>query len=98
MSDAEAKLAAFWREDFPKVSDTAFRLAVLERRARRRFYLYTGWIVAGGVLAAGCVAVVAPYLPTLAAPQPVSGMIPFLSVVVTGACMLLAFTRTRQTF
>ena len=29
MSEAEAKLAAFWREDRPRVPDAAFRLAVL---------------------------------------------------------------------
>jgi hypothetical protein len=98
MNEAEAKLGAFWREDRPKASDAAFRLAVLERRARRRFYLYTGWVVAGGVLAAGCTVTMTPNLSPWSAFQPAAGTIPFLSVVVTGACMLLAFTRTRQTF
>ena len=98
MSDAEAKLAAFWREDRPKASDAAFRLAVLERRARQRFHLYTAWIVAGGVLAAGCVAAIAPNLAALGASEPMPGTVPLLSVVVTGACMVLAYTRSRQTF
>ena len=98
MSDAESKLTAFWREDRPKGSDAAFRLAVLERRARRRFYLYTGWVAAGGALAAGCVAAIAPDLSAWTVSQPVAETIPVLSVVVTGACMLLAFARTRQIF
>jgi hypothetical protein len=98
MSDAEAKLAAFWREDRPKTSDAAFRLAVLERRARRRFYLYTGWVVAGGVLVASGFAAIAPDLSAWTMSQPLSETIPVLSVVVTGACMLLAYTRIRQTF
>jgi hypothetical protein len=98
MSDAEAKLAAFWREDRPKVSDAAFRLAVLERRARRRFYRQTGWVAVGGVFAAGCLAIIVPELPALSASQPMPGAIPFVSVVITGACALLAYTRTRQTF
>ena len=98
MSNAEAKLAAFFREDRPKVSDAAFRLAVLERRARRRFHLYTAWIVAGGVVAAGCVMTLAPHLSAWTASQPVSGTIPFVSVAVTGASLLLAFARARRSF
>jgi TRAP-type C4-dicarboxylate transport system permease small subunit len=98
MSDAEAKLAAFFREYRPRASDAAFRLAVLERRAQQRFYRYTGWIVAGGVLAVGCVAAMSPDLSAWTASQPISGAIPALSVVMTGACMLLAYTRIRQTF
>jgi len=95
MSDAEAKLAAFWREDRPKVSDAAFRLAVLERRARQRFYRHMGWVAAGGVFAAGCLALIAP---ALSASQPVPEAIRFVSVAFTGVCILLAYTRTRQTF
>jgi hypothetical protein len=98
MSDAEAKLAAFFREDRPKTSDAAFRLAVLERRARRQFYRTTGWIAAGGVLALGCVAAISPHIPAANISPPMTGTVPLLSVVVTGACVLLAFTRTRQTF
>lgn len=98
MSDAEAKLAAFFREERPKLSDAAFRLAVLERRARRQFYVYTGWVVAGGIFAAGCVASIAPNLSGLNTAPMMSGAIPILSVIVTGACMLLAYTRIRQTF
>ena len=98
MSDAEAKLAAFWREGRPKVSDATFRLAVLEGRARRRFYRRTGWVAAGGVFAAACLAMIMPDLTDLSASQPVSGTLPFVSVVVTAACILLAYTRTRQTF
>jgi hypothetical protein len=98
MSDAEAKLAAFWRENRPKPSDATFRLAVLERRARRRFYFYTGWVAAGGALAAGGVAAMSPALSSWTVSQPASGTMPLLSVVITGACMLLAFARTRQTF
>ncbi len=98
MSEAEAKLAAFWREDRPRVPDAAFRLAVLERRARRRFYLYSGSVVAGGMLAAGCMAAIAPELSALSVSPPLPGAVPLASMVVTGACMLLAYTRSRQVF
>lgn len=98
MSDADAKLAAFWREDRPKASDAAFRVAVLERRARLRFYRTTGWISASGVLAVGCVAATSPHIPVGNVSQPMMGMVPLLSVMVTGACMLLAYTRSRQSF
>ena len=98
MSDAEAKLAAFWRQDRPPVSDAAFRLAVLERRARRRFNRTTGWIAACGVLALGVVGAVSPHMPAANISQSMAGMVPVLSVVVTGACVLLAFTRARQSF
>ncbi|HTT96821.1 MAG TPA: hypothetical protein VMF58_02140 [Rhizomicrobium sp.] len=98
MSDTETKLAAFFRAERPKASDAAFRLAVLERRARRQFYRYTGGVVAGGVFAAGCVAALAPDLSALTASQPLPGAIPFVCVIVTGACMALAYARSRQTF
>ncbi len=98
MSDADAKLAAFWREDRPKISDAAFRLAVLERRARRRFYRHTGWVAAGGAFVTACLAMIVPDLPAFSPSQPMPGAIPFVSVVVTGACILLAYTRTRRTF
>ena len=98
MSDADAKLAAFFREDRPKFSDAAFRLAVLERRARRRFYLYMAWIGAAGISVAGCLVAMSPNLSELSASQATPGTIPLVSVVVTGACVLLAFARTRQTF
>lgn len=98
MSDAETRLAAFFREERPKASDAVFRLAVLERRAQRRFYLYTGWVIAGGALAAGCVMAVSPHIPAANISHPITGMVPLLSVVVTGACVLLAFGRARQTF
>jgi hypothetical protein len=98
MSDAEAKLAAFFREDRPRSSDAAFRLAVLERRARHRFHVFTAWVVAGGALAVGCVAAISPNLTALNLSQPLSGAAPLLSVLVTGACMTLAYIRTRQSF
>lgn len=98
MSDAEAKLAAFFREDRPKAPDAKFRLAVLERRARRQFRLYLGVVMAGGALAIGCIVTMVPHLPAWTVAQPVSGAIPFVSVVVTGASLLLAFARTHQTF
>ena len=98
MSDAEAKLAAFWREDRPKASDAPFRLAVLERRSRQRFYRQTGWVAAGGAFVTACVAMIAPDLPALSVSQAMTDTIPFVSVVITGACILLAYARTRQTF
>ena len=98
MSDAEAKLAAFFREGRPRSQDAAFRLAVLERRALQRFYRYTGWVAGGGVLAVGCVAAMSPDLSAWTASQPLPGTIPLVSVVATGACMLRAFSRMPQTF
>jgi type VI protein secretion system component VasF len=98
MNDAEAKLAAFWREDRPSAPDWAFRLAVLERRARRQFHLTSAWIVAGGLLAVLLVALLVPSLPVWTPSQTTLAALPLLSAVATGACLMWCFVRSRQTF
>ena len=98
MSDAEAKLAAFWREDRPKASDVAFRLAVLERRARAvSMSIRDGWLQAAYSWRDVWLRLRRTFRPSSVS-QPMPGAIPVLSVVLTGACMLLAYMRSRQTF
>jgi len=83
MSDADAKLAAFWRESARKCPTLRFRLAVLERRARRRFYLHTSWVAAAAWFVTACLAMIAPDLPALSVSQPMPGAVAIVSVVVT---------------
>jgi hypothetical protein len=98
MTDAEAKLAAFWREDRPSAPDAAFRLAVMERRAHRRFRAATACIVVIGVCAAMLIALIVPSLPVWTPSQTTLAALPLLSAVATGACLLWVFARSRQTF
>ena len=96
MNDAEAKLAAFWRSDRPRMPDAVFRLAVMERRARRRFYAATAWIAAIGLCTAGLIALLVPSLPVWTPSQATPAALPLLSIVATCACMTWVFMRSRM--
>jgi type VI protein secretion system component VasF len=98
MNDAESKLAAFWRADRPSAPDAVFRLAVMERRARRRFHVATAWIVATGVCAIALVGLLVPSLPVWTPSQTALATLPLLSIVGAGSCVTWAFLRGRQAF
>lgn len=98
MSDADSKLAAFWRDGRPRSPDAAFRLAVLERRSRQRFHRAMAWVILAGLSTLACVAVLAPKLSAVAASLSVGEPWRMLSAIGTCALMLWAFVRSRQTF
>lgn len=98
MNDAEARLAAFWRADRPSAPDAVFRLAVLERRARRRFHVAVAWVSASGASVVAATALLVPSLPVWTPSQATLAALPLLSVVATCACMMWAFLRGRESF
>lgn len=64
MSTQDERLAALLRADRPAARDGAFRVAVLERAARRRLWRRLALVLAAGGLATAGVALISPQLAT----------------------------------
>lgn len=100
MTDPEARLdaglPALLGEDLPPGRDPAFRLAVLERLARRDARRRLAAVLAAGVAATGLVAALSPgltaQLPVLAG----SGLLSALGLAVAAAATLWGLGRMRR--
>ena len=62
MTDAEARLAAYWTETEAPGRDVVFELGVAQAIARRRMLIDAAQYAVGGVIVAGIAAVVGPTL------------------------------------
>jgi drug/metabolite transporter superfamily protein YnfA len=60
MSDLDAKLESLWPVQRPPACDAAFRIALLERHARRRLWQRMTVIGAAAVALTGAIAAFAP--------------------------------------
>lgn len=95
MNDAEAKLAAFWRAERPPTPDAMFRLAVMERRARRRFHTGVAWIVAAGLFAAVMIALLVPAIPAWTPSHVILASLPAVSVFTAGLLLFFSWPSLR---
>lgn len=60
MSDLDAKLESLWPAQRPPARDAAFRIALLERRARRRMWQRMAVIGAAAAVLTGAIIAFAP--------------------------------------
>jgi len=92
MSDVEQRLAEALRRLRPAPRDPAFRVAVLQRRARQRFRARAGWLLTAGAGLTGLGIVAEPAL----TPLRLAGVSVFPIALLAGSAAVTGWCLSRM--
>ena len=96
MSPADQRLAALLREGDPPVRDPAFRLAVLERQARRDLQRRMAMVLGAGAAATALLAAASPSLTTAVTASAPSGTLPAAALALALLSMVWGLKQMRR--